>query len=187
MELNINNQNINILTVNDVNPDSLKCLEDSISFVTCKYCKNLLLQPVSCSECEILYCLECFKKIKLCQDGDCRSKEYKKEINRFFKTKLEKIKMICRNKCGKEVNLFNYFDHMINCDFTDNELVCWNCNKIAKKSELKYKTDIVNEYELKINALIEENENLKYENNALKENNTKNKVNNTILKIKGET
>ena len=129
------------------NKDEIK---DIIETITCVICLDLVKIPLECTECEALYCKDCWEGIKVtrkkCAFG-C-SKEIK-TVKKFFREKvLSRVKLTCEDCHGTDIQYDTYLKHIQYCKqhlkFTDihelESLVLEKNNKIKElMSELSKK------------------------------------------------
>ena len=109
-------------------------------FVECSICKNIIINPVMCMNCQNSYCRKCIEKLPKndykCPYG-CVNPNYqkKKEKNNI----LSKLKFKCQ-KCGKHFLFGDLEKHIDNCEIKKN-LGKINIDKNRKKRLKKLKNN----------------------------------------------
>ena len=93
--------------------DIFKLFDES---VTCLICKNILINPVMCMNCQNVYCKNCTEKWskenQKCPNG-CDNQNYQKCITK--NEILSKLKFKCA-KCGDEILYDDAKKHHDSCD-----------------------------------------------------------------------
>lgn len=87
-------------------------------FIICFICKNIVLIPVQCSNCEKLCCKVCIEKwnkIKLNCPFNCSRTSIYKEPSRIVRELLSKLIFKCPYGCSKKVNYDNLLSHKDVC------------------------------------------------------------------------
>jgi hypothetical protein len=90
---------------------------DIIDNLQCVMCLNLVLNPMECHNCEVLFCEECYELLKIsgqnCVSSTC--KETIKKANKFVREILSNFFVSC-SFCGKgEIKYDKYIEHINNC------------------------------------------------------------------------
>ena len=105
----------------------------------CEICSLIIWDPVSCSECDQLYCEKCIddwiKKSKDCPH--CRKIFTKTNLNRYVKNMLYEVKLTCpSDECKKEIKYGDMITH-IQKECPHIEVSCpHNCVMKAKRSDI---------------------------------------------------
>ena len=155
----------------------------------CILCKEILFDPVCCSNCNGIFCRNCvydlrnnYKNFSVLR---CLHSEIEECIEMKERFQLEKIKVNCYFKCGSSnLNLLNYASHLRNCNTNKNnnsEKTNVNVNEIGteniKKDNDKIEVNELNKFnEKELAALNEDIINLsenKNENHIVDQNEIK--------------
>jgi len=121
-------------------PKSLICKEhhEIAKNISCQICKEIPLNPITCKNCETIYCKECLNnninKIKKC-NINCERFE-KKELSILLKKLLSKIKLRCffyESGCEEIILFKNFINHIKNCEYS--EYICSNCQFFGNKRQ----------------------------------------------------
>jgi len=111
--------------------------------VHCPICFNLLCEPLMCSNCEHVYCGDCFKtwlkKNDYCPSLCPKKPDTVKEVCKLFSKVLNGIKLRCKYGC--EVQLLDYRTHTIKCESDNKPVVCFNCGKPSRNCEVIIKSE----------------------------------------------
>ena len=111
----------------------------------CPICQCLLIEPVMLTKCFHIFCMKCiesFIKNKKKQHSDlscplCRIKFEKDDYVLAYDLQLEIENSKIKCKCGKDIPVKEYEDHMNNCnpnDKDDNNIVKYNCTLCNEKN-----------------------------------------------------
>ncbi len=121
----------------------------SEDFYICKICKNILVDPRSCSVCEDFFCLECLsEKLKnenecpFCRENPFYEGKYNKQLNYI----LNKIILKCPFNC-KEI--FSYEDlksHIKDCSSAPKFYLCELCGERITIYDKTKEKDLLNEH-----------------------------------------
>lgn len=95
----------------------------------CHLCKNLLISPKKCSNCNYYFCEYCFDSQN--NAHECKNKTMI-EIEDRIKLKLDKVIILCPT-CQERISLFNYPSH---CRIIHKKK-CFNCDSVNPKSKNK--------------------------------------------------
>lgn len=116
-------------------------LIDQTSFVEeviCDICKNILLEPISCSECQHIFCSSCINHwMERKQQNICiyRCDFSKKQVPPVMIQLLRKLKLKCKyseNGCQEQIDYDFLAEHEKNCEYHKKK--CHGCKeKILKK------------------------------------------------------
>ena len=128
MEEFINNDTI-------VKDDVYKVFKESVS---CPLCFNILINPIMCSKCQIVFCKSCISKLdnkgEKCPNN-CTDPNYQNSIGK--NEILSKLKFNCK-KCSSIIPYDNVKNHQKTCNQNQN-IANVNVNKVEEKKERKIK------------------------------------------------
>ena len=109
-----------------------KIEEEKLNELTCSICKNLVWNPVDCSQCGKLFCEYCLKKsVKKLKNvcPMCRAKPFKSSHCKALKITFLDIKLKCPNdSCKENIKYYDYVSHLEKCEFKKYHCVNKNCN-----------------------------------------------------------
>ena len=82
-----------------------------INLIKCKFCNNILKEPMMCKTCHESFCKICTKKMKKNKNEihPCKNPSYVNNIN--LKSIIGKIKYLCKN-CKKEIKQEDIESHV---------------------------------------------------------------------------
>jgi hypothetical protein len=121
-------------------------IQDIIDSIICCICLDLVKIPLECSQCEALYCKDCWEGIKVtrkkCAFG-CSSEI--KTVKRFFKEKvLSKVRLHCEHCHNTNIDYNIYLKHI------------QYCKQHLKFTNIKELKQLVTEKDIKISELLNE-------------------------------
>ena len=145
-------------------PKSLICKEnyEIAKYISCQICKEIPLNPITCKNCETIYCNECLNNnnIKKC-NINCERFE-KKDLSNLLKKLLSKIKLRCyfyESGCEEIILFKNFINHIKNCEYS--EYICSNCQFFGNKRQC------IIHYLTKENLIINDNKKNINDNNKI--------------------
>ena len=93
----------------------------------CMICKQIVLFPKKCKNCNMKMCKKCIKDLENEKCLECNQITYELELTDDETNELKKFKLKCLNKeCEITTNIIDYYNHIEKCDFS--EVVCNYCN-----------------------------------------------------------
>ena len=120
---------------NIINP-SINDIDTKIEFL-CLLCQNILLDPVTSTCCEELFCNSCIKNklINICPNVSCFNQSFTvKPISKAFRNILDKFNIPCINQnggCDTIVKFTEMNDHVLNkCQYK--KIECIDCDKLIR-------------------------------------------------------
>ena len=93
--------------------------DEDLDHFTCIFCKNLVIDPHQCSNCERLACRECSDGISMCSSCD-ESVEFMEQRNIYVNTILQRVVLKCplNEKCGHISSYKEMVNHHVKrCDY----------------------------------------------------------------------
>jgi len=101
----------------------------------CPICLNFVYNPLKCSNCENIFCLNCIDNLNTNCSNDkcpfnCEDPDYI-EIDRKLKNILNSTEISCfykKNGCNEIISYENYVNHCNNCDYCDYKCSAENCD-----------------------------------------------------------
>jgi hypothetical protein len=106
--------------------------EDTREF-TCLFCLYIVKQPISCNNCDNLFCKKCIdehlKRSKECPQ--CRTEFIQKPINRLISGILQRLQFYCPLKCKTIISQETMHIHLPKCNNLE-RLKCLHCNIIMQ-------------------------------------------------------
>lgn len=144
--------------------------------LTCIICSGILVDPISCKECENPFCSICIEEWIKKDDQcvlKCNAPFQNKPISRMTRNIMDKVMIKC-TLCEGELTLNNYPSHFRNCLLANRTIECpfCSCGKLQTDNLKSESTDqnVILSYFPKINQQIRE---LKEDNLYLKQINDK--------------
>ena len=114
---------------------NLEGLEEFIDLVKCKICFMISIKPVSCKQCESVFCRDCLTKWHE-KNNTCpiRCKDFAiNEEPRLVKNILSKFYYLCKN-CKNKICLNEFENHSQFCSET--KICCPDCYQLIRKTFL---------------------------------------------------
>jgi hypothetical protein len=112
-------------------------VKELIDMIICCICLDVVKVPLECSECEALYCKDCWEEIKVTKEQcafKCVSKI--KPINKYFRENvLSKIKLRCEICNAPEMNYNLYLKHISYCRQHSKFVIQADLDELIKEKE----------------------------------------------------
>lgn len=103
-----------------------------IDFHICKICYSLVREPISCNDCDEIFCLYCVEESKKSNNKcpHCRKTFNERKLNKFNKNIINELIIECPFDCRNKIKYEFFTKHLENCG---NIPKIYNC-KLCKKS-----------------------------------------------------
>ncbi|CAD8151581.1 unnamed protein product [Paramecium octaurelia] len=131
------------------------------STLLCKICKNLTIDPVECTQCENLYCKECYQISKSsydkCPDQNCAGPFTTKQPHRIVRDQLSKISFRCVNHnegCKIVMAQESVIKHMAECPY---QQISCKCGQNLLRTNLESHKNICHYYKTQNCPLCQQN------------------------------
>jgi hypothetical protein len=107
----------------------------------CQICLSFVINPVSCSICETIYCNHCILEYSKHNQRICpnRCNLIIKPLNRILRNMLEEIKMDCLFKikgCNEKLKYDTYIPHINECELGPHMCLAKDCLYVETKSKI---------------------------------------------------
>lgn len=103
--------------------------KEDIREFNCLFCLFIVKDPISCSNCETLFCNKCLedhlKRSKICPQ--CRNEYKPKPINRIISGILQRSQFYCPLKCKTVLSQDTMYIHLPKCKNLE-RIKCLHCN-----------------------------------------------------------
>ena len=107
--------------------------KEDIREFNCLFCLFIVKQPISCGNCDTLFCTKCIedhlKRSKECPQ--CRKAFTHKSINRIISGILQRLQFYCPLKCKTVLTQESIYVHLPKCKNLE-RIKCLHCNTIMQ-------------------------------------------------------
>lgn len=112
-------------------------VKDLIEMIICCICLDIVKIPYECSECEAVYCKDCWEEIKVTKEQCAfKCKSQIKPINKYFRDNvLSKIKLRCELCNAPELNYNLYLKHISYCKQHSKFIIKAELDEMIKEKE----------------------------------------------------